>query len=377
MKKTMTLLAASLLALASFSATAQDKGSKTDEFDGHWFLQVQGGIGHTVGETKFGDLISPAANLSFGYQFTPVWSLRAGIGGWQAKGAVVGPTEVYKYNYLQGSVDVMVDLCNIFADYRMSRTLNPYLFAGVGVNGAFNNTEAQALAARFPADNLLWDGSKILPAGRFGVGLDIRLVDAVHFNIEVNGNFMGDSFNSKVGSAVDWQLGAMAGFTFNIGLKKAKKSQAQPAAVYTPAPAPEPEPQPEPEPVVVPATPEPEPEPAPEPVKPAFAPVEEGVYFTIGKSDISAEGQEKIAVVVDVLKSYPDTKVTVTGHADAATGTPERNMILSKDRAEAVAEAIIAAGIDSDRVKVEYKGDTANPSSVPAQNRVAICIVEE
>ena len=377
MKKTMTLLAASLLALASFSATAQDKGSKTDEFDGHWFLQVQGGIGHTVGETKFGDLISPAANLSFGYQFTPVWSLRAGIGGWQAKGAVVGPTEVYKYNYLQGSVDVMVDLCNIFADYRMSRTLNPYLFAGVGVNGAFNNTEAQALAARFPADNLLWDGSKILPAGRFGVGLDIRLVDAVHFNIEVNGNFMGDSFNSKVGSAVDWQLGAMAGFTFNIGLKKAKKSEAQPAAVYTPAPAPEPEPQPEPEPVVVPATPEPEPEPAPEPVKPAFAPVEEGVYFTIGKSDISAEGQEKIAVVVDVLKSYPDTKVTVTGHADAATGTPERNMILSKDRAEAVAEAIIAAGIDSDRVKVEYKGDTANPSSVPAQNRVAICIVEE
>ena len=247
---------------------------------------------------------------------------------------------MYKYNYLQGSVDVMVDLCNIFADYRMSRTLNPYLFAGVGVNGAFNNTEAQALAARFPADNLLWDGSKILPAGRFGVGLDIRLVDAVHFNIEVNGNFMGDSFNSKVGSAVDWQLGAMAGFTFNIGL----------------APAPEPEPQPEPEPVVVPATPEPEPEPAPEPVKPSFAPVEEGVYFTIGKSDISAEGQEKIAVIVDVLKSYPDTKVTVTGHADAATGTPERNMILSKDRAEAVAEAIIAAGIDSDRVKVTQTG---------------------
>lgn len=377
MKKALITLAMAVLTVTA--AMGQESGKSTDEFHGHWFIGIQGGIGQTVGETSFGDLISPAAGINFGYRFTPVWGLRAGIGGWQAKGAVVGPTEVYKYNYLQGSVDVMVDLCNIFADYRMSRTLNPYLFAGVGVNGAFNNTEAQALAARFPADNLLWDGSKILPAGRFGVGLDIRLVDAVHFNIEVNGNFMGDSFNSKVGSAVDWQLGAMAGFTFNIGLKKAKKSQAQPAAVYTPAPAPapEPEPQPEPEPVVVPATPEPEPEPAPEPVKPAFAPVEEGVYFTIGKSDISAEGQEKIAVIVDVLKSYPDTKVTVTGHADAATGTPERNMILSKDRAEAVAEAIIAAGIDSDRVKVEYKGDTANPSSVPAQNRVAICIVEE
>ena len=112
MKRTIITIAASLLALMPYTATAQDSGngSRSDDFHGHWFIQAQGGVGHTVGETKFGDLISPMATVSFGYQFTPVWSLRAGIGGWQGKGALVGPTQVYKYNFLQGNVDVMVDL---------------------------------------------------------------------------------------------------------------------------------------------------------------------------------------------------------------------------------------------------------------------------
>ena len=85
MKRTIITIAASLLALMPYTATAQDSGSgsRSDDFHGHWFIQAQGGIGATVGETKFGDLISPMATVSFGYQFTPVWSLRAGIGGCQ------------------------------------------------------------------------------------------------------------------------------------------------------------------------------------------------------------------------------------------------------------------------------------------------------
>ena len=134
-------------------------GKDTGEFNGHWFIGVYGGIGQTVGETSFGNLISPAAGFNFGYRFTPVWSLRAGIGGWQGKGALLAPTREYKFNYLQGSVDVMVDICSIFSGYRMSRALTPYLFAGAGVNGSFNNDEAQAFKSSFPSDNLLWDGA--------------------------------------------------------------------------------------------------------------------------------------------------------------------------------------------------------------------------
>ena len=185
-----------------FQVVAQDSG-KTDEFHGHWFIQVQGGIGQTVGETSFGSLISPAASFNFGYRFTPVWGLRAGIGGWQGKGAILAPAEVYRYNYLQGNVDVTVDICSIFAGYRQSRALSPYLFAGVGLNGGFNNSEAQALSGQFPSDNLLWDGSLISPAGRFGVGTGIRITDAVQFNIEVNGNFLSDR----------WERGGLAAWS--------------------------------------------------------------------------------------------------------------------------------------------------------------------
>ena len=81
---TIITIAASLLALMPYTAIAQEgNAGRSDDFHGHWFIQAQGGVGHTVGETKFGDLISPMATVSFGYQFTPVWSLRAGIGGWQ------------------------------------------------------------------------------------------------------------------------------------------------------------------------------------------------------------------------------------------------------------------------------------------------------
>lgn len=378
MKK--TLLAIAALLLASGAMLGQEKEKSYDEFSGHWLIGVQGGIGQTVGETSFGTLISPAASVWFGYQFTPVWGLRAGVSGWQARGAVVdGSTSVYRYNYVQGNVDVLVDLCGI-AGYRVSRAVNPYLFAGIGVNGAFNNGEARDLSPRLPEDNLLWDGSRVFPAGRFGVGMGVRITDAVHFNIEVNANVLGDAFNSKRGSAVDWQLGALAGFTFRIGLKKEKASEEIP--VVEPAPAAEPEPEPAAE-----------PEPAPvasatavaaagqslegaEYAAPAFEAVEENVFFLIGQSSIRESEASKVDAVADVLRANPQTRVTVTGHADRETGSAERNMELSRERAENVAAALIAAGIEADRITVAYKGDTENVSPVAEENRVAVCVVE-
>lgn len=378
MKK--TLLAIAALLLASGAMLGQEKEKSYDEFSGHWLIGVQGGIGQTVGETSFGTLISPAASVWFGYQFTPVWGLRAGLSGWQARGAVVdGSTSVYRYNYVQGNVDVLVDLCGI-AGYRVSRAVNPYLFAGIGVNGAFNNGEARDLSPRLPEDNLLWDGSRVFPAGRFGVGMGVRITDAVHFNIEVNANVLGDAFNSKRGSAVDWQLGALAGFTFRIGLKKERAAEEVP--VVEPAPAAEPEPEPAAE-----------PEPAPvasatavaaagqslegaEYAAPAFEAVEENVFFLIGQSSIRESEASKVDAVADVLRANPQTRVTVTGHADRETGSAERNMELSKERAENVAAALIAAGVEADRITVAYKGDTENVSPVAEENRVAVCVVE-
>ena len=374
--KRIFAIVVSLLAVTTLSA--QEKERSYDEFNGHWFIGVQGGIGQTLGETSFGTLISPAAAVSFGYQFTPVWGLRAGISGWQAKGAAVdATTSVYKFNYLQGSVDVMVDLCGI-AGYRVSRAVNPYLFAGIGVNGAFNNGEAQDLSPRLPEDNLLWDGSKVLPAGRFGVGMGVRITDAVHFNIEVNGNFMGDSFNSKRGSAVDWQLGALAGFTFKIGLKKDKEPvEEEPVLSYedtvVAAPVAEPE-------DTAAATTTVAVVPALDSAAYAvadFEAVEENIFFLIGKSEIRSSEESKVGDVAYLLEANPQTRVTVTGYADKETGSAERNMQLSKERAENVAAALIDAGIDPERITVLYKGSSETPFDSQEENRVAICVVDD
>ena len=380
MKKILSIISVALMSVAMTYGQDNNAGKDTGEFNGHWFIGVYGGIGQTVGETSFGNLISPAAGFNFGYRFTPVWSLRAGIGGWQGKGALLAPTREYKFNYLQGSVDVMVDICSIFSGYRMSRALTPYLFAGAGVNGSFNNDEAQAFKSSFPSDNLLWDGSKVFPVGRFGIGTGIRISDAVQFNVEVNGNFLSDRFNSKRGSAVDWQLGAQAGFTFNIGLKKNRKSSAASQPYVAPAPAPAQEPAPKPEP-----KPQPQPQPEKQVEEPAPAPqpapvVEEyldNVYFLIGKYEIRESEATKIRTIASKLKEAPTAKVSLTGYADAQTGTPERNYYLSQKRAEAVAAALEEAGITKDRIKVAYKGSTEAPYDKPEENRVVICIIGE
>lgn len=110
--KSLTLILA--VALGAQAAFAQvSKSDASVEFRPHWYGQIQGGAAYTVGETVWKDLISPAGAVSLGYQFNPALGLRFGLGGWQGKGNSL-PLEVYKFNFLQGNVDLTVNLANLF-----------------------------------------------------------------------------------------------------------------------------------------------------------------------------------------------------------------------------------------------------------------------
>ena len=74
------------LAVCSVSAFAQGQEVKSVEFNPHSYLQLQGGVGLTLGEAEFTDLLSPAAAFFFGYQFSPVWGARIGVSGWESRG---------------------------------------------------------------------------------------------------------------------------------------------------------------------------------------------------------------------------------------------------------------------------------------------------
>ena len=101
------------------------------------------------------------------------------------------------------------------------------------------------------------------------------------------------------------------------------------------------------------------------------------VYFLINQIDIRECEEGKVSQLADVLKKYPNLKVSIVGHADKETGYPKLNMKLSEGRANMVAAALESLGISADRISVDFKGDTENPFDTPETNRVAICTVSE
>lgn len=367
LRNSLTAVALGLSTIAAVAQTTETRQIKEEGktvFNPHWYMQVQGGVSHTVGEAPFGDLISPAAGIYGGYQFTPLWGLRAGITGWEAKGAWASPTTVYKYNYLQGNVDATLDLGNLFCGYKYNRLFNPYMFLGIGVNGGFNNDEAVALNNQGKKLEYLWTDSKINIAGRVGLGLNIRISDHVLFNIEANANMLSDKYNSKKAGNADWQFNALAGFTFKFG-KTYKKTEpvyyeTTPVAP-TPAPVQEVKEEPAPTPVVV---------------KEEVKPMTQNIFFALNSSEIRISEETKIDALIKYMKENKNAKVSICGYADKNTGNANINKKLSKQRAEVVAQALKNGGIEDSRITVDYKGDTAQPFSTASENRVSICIAE-
>ncbi len=370
LRRNLTALVLGLSAIATFAQTGNTETRQIKEegktvFNPHWFMQVQAGASYTLGEAKFGDLISPAAALNVGYQFTPLWGLRAGLSGWEAKGAWVSPKTIYKYNYLQGNVDATLNLSNLFCGYNPVRFFNAYLFAGVGVNGAFNNDEAVRLNDLGYPLQYLWRDNKVNVVGRFGLGTNLRISDHVFFNVEVNANTMSDKYNSKKAGNTDWQFNLLGGFTFKFG----KTYTRTEPVYYEPTPVP---PAPAPEPVV--EEKKEEPAPAPEPVK--VQPMKQNIFFLINSAEVRASEQSKVNALVAYLKEHTNAKVSLCGYADKNTGNTRINKGLSEKRAQAVANALKAQGISADRITIDSKGDTIQPFSTMEENRVTVCIAE-
>ena len=81
MKKRVLILVLFCMTLTGVQAQTRDSVA----FAPYWFVQPQVGVGYHVGEAKFSKLLSPAAQLSVGRQFSPVFGLRLGASGWQAR----------------------------------------------------------------------------------------------------------------------------------------------------------------------------------------------------------------------------------------------------------------------------------------------------
>ena len=78
------------------------------------------------------------------------------------------------------------------------------------------------------------------------------------------------------------------------------------------------------------------------------------VYFDFDRSDIKPEFEAAISTNAEKLMANPGQSVVIEGHADER-GTNEYNLALGERRAQAVRDALIAAGVsDSQLTTVSY-----------------------
>ena len=345
MKKTITILL--IAAFIPLFLSGQEREIKEEGkilFNPHAYLQLQGGAAHTLGEADFMDLISPAAALNFGYKFTPALGMRIGASGWQGKGGWVSPSELYSFKFIQGSLDLVLDLRSMFSGFNPERVFNPYIFAGGAYAYGFENDEANALDMGDYDLEYLWEDSKGFPGGRFGLGLDFRLSDAVSFMIECNANMLSDHFNSKNAGHPDWQFNALAGLKFNLG-KTYKRTE--PIYYEPPTPAPPPPP--------APPTPKPVPEPVVKEVVKVF-PELPSIHFAFDSDVVDAnEYSEELEKIVSALNEFKNTEVVITGFTDHY-GPEVYNDGLSLRRAEAVKAYLVGKGIDASRMTTSGEG---------------------
>lgn len=79
--------------------------------------------------------------------------------------------------------------------------------------------------------------------------------------------------------------------------------------------------------------------------------------FESGSARLMAGFQPDLAPVIDALEDNPDLRIRIVGHTDN-TGDAEDNLVLSKNRAEAVFNHFVAAGLSADRFDTEGLGAT-------------------
>jgi outer membrane protein OmpA-like peptidoglycan-associated protein len=378
----------------------------------NWFLSLEGGLAWFGGENwdavDLKDAIQPTVGISLGKWFTPVWGLRANIGGAKLKGYAptlgqtwyvgwqqykdvpgagssyyfpetkeqtdyvldhfVNKDEAYKdgyrydFTYAVATVDFLVNLKNFFRPYNPKGFFNPVLFAGVGYAYTFadkdnNRTVVNSIAAKT------------------GLQFNFRLCDSWDLFLQGEAYAFPETFDRFVGGdktqdmLVNAKLGLTYRFNFRHFIEAPLIDQAQLDALNNELNALRNRQVPNCPPVV----------PCPEPketIKEVVKPIElTPVFFTIDSYFVRDNQLVSVAKAALYLNDNPSAKIEIAAYADKKTGNPAHNMKLSENRAKAVAKLLITKfGIDKSRITTSWHGDTIQPYAENDWNRVAIFV---
>lgn len=416
MKKLVITLA--LLLTAGTTVMAQDdsqasrqrwRNFETNKFTDNWEFSFGAGVqmeyglpntrnGIDINPQGFGKDFTLAVDAALGKWFTPIIGARIGATGWQITNYYHDATTwgvnedgiENKWNYFDIHADFMVNLTNWVCHYKADRFYNLIGFVGIGWGQSWLDKQGS-----IEADDPSHNNEFIVPVGIIN---RFRLCDRWTFNIELRDQIVRNDFANRgeltgrqelESAKIDNLLSVTAGFTWKFShkndfnkyepidkaaydnrisslerdLQSAQDQNAEyqkqidrykqqlndkerelqealkNAAKETPTMVND--------------------------------DVTLSIFFPIGSAEVSDKNEINIKYMADVIKASNKT-FTITGYADNNTGSEQRNMELSQQRAEAVYNALVNAGVDKSRIQVDYKGCSVQPFEKDYLNRVAI-----
>ncbi|MFK7996793.1 MAG: OmpA family protein [Granulosicoccus sp.] len=81
------------------------------------------------------------------------------------------------------------------------------------------------------------------------------------------------------------------------------------------------------------------------------------VLFDVDKATLAPGAARNIAKIATFMRNYPERRAVIEGHTDSV-GEADYNMDLSRDRAFAVRDALVDAGIEASRMSTQGFGET-------------------
>ena len=350
-----------VLASSLFVANAQEKEECKKKSSN---IYVGAGIG-AMSVINSG-LNSPTLNLNIkvGKYITPIWGVRAEVAGlWQSLETQEHNYYDYCKKFVEFNLDGTLSLTNLFMKYDANRKLNVYAFAGptMNISSAVSATQStkQNIEIQYPnieqsetsqviqgtvnkgepqtERNYKTDGAKARIGATAGLGIDFNLNNKWAINVEsrfgVSPSIFGWGSDCRTAEATG-RLTIGAKYTFNgvnfckpVSEKTIEKIVEKEVIKEVPV------------------------EIIKEIIKEVPAEAAAAIFFKIGKSEISEEGMVNIKLMAKTMKANPTTKYKVAGFADKGTGSVAGNQTLSEKRAQAVYDALIAEGVEPERLE--------------------------
>lgn len=392
MKKVFLCLAVFAMSLTAIGQEKEEKvlrhkGFETNRFFDNWEVSALGGVQafQALGEvelpsTNFADEFMPAFQISVGKWVTPVFGARLAYQGFGVNdGTELNDSTNLSYHYLH--TDIMVNLTNWICGYKADRFYNAVVIGGFG----WAASQSQDMTDSEWNDEF---------AATVGLSNRFRICDALSANLDLTGFVTKDEFRHvnqllerEGNKGINFEL--MAGITYKFPKRgfdvvdynpyknKISSLEQDLAASHKDVEKGKSDNAELKDQLAKERNAKEQAEAEAKRLKETFS-LSNGqslsIYFTIDCSKVTDRNMENIKFLAEAIKTSAKNRVfTITGYADEQTGTSEHNMELSKKRAEAVYNALIDLGVDSNKLKVEYKGDTEQPfTGRPYMNRVAV-----